>query len=42
MQTQESNGSVKMPALKRLKKNQDELSPDRFIRKYVKLSRIGR
>lgn len=34
---QESSGKVKMQAFKRLKKNNDELSPDRFIRKYGKL-----
>lgn len=35
MQNSESNGRVKMGAFKRLKKNQDELLPDRYIRKYA-------
>ena len=37
MQEQENSGRVKMGAFKRLKKNSEELSPDRFIRKYGKL-----
>ena len=37
MQNSESNGRVKMQVFKRLKKDQDELSPDRYIRRNGKV-----
>lgn len=37
VQKNENGGRVKMSTFQRLKKNSEELSPDRFIRKYVKL-----
>ena len=37
MQVQENAERVKMRAFQRLKKNSEELSPDRFIRKYGQL-----